>query len=402
MDLKPLGLLAELTHRCPLACLYCSNPAQLVWRREERPSAFWQHLLKEAADLGVVEVHLSGGEPLLYRGLEDIISTARSLDLYVNLVTSGWGLDIRRASVLASRGVEHVQLSFQASDPEVADAIAGAPGAHRRKLVAARAVVEAGMALTINVVLHAGNLRLVEDAVALAEELGAHRLELAHTQWYGWALANRGSLAPTTRDVVEAEETIRRLSPSLVGKMELSYVAPDVLRGQPKACTGGWGRVQLTVAPDGVVLPCAGARVLPDLEFERAGDRPLGWIWAQSPSFNRFRGTDWMIDPCRSCSFKEEDYGGCRCQAFQLAGDPTVADPACRWSPAHTEAVARIAPAQVAMSRLPIRRRVGSDDRPRTERISRRVGMNSAPSDECQGSIRKTEPLAVLLSEEEP
>ncbi|MHB8464928.1 MAG: pyrroloquinoline quinone biosynthesis protein PqqE [Acidimicrobiales bacterium] len=340
MALIPYGLLAELTHRCPLQCPYCSNPVDLVGAGDELSTAAWCSVLSEAAQLGIVEVHLSGGEPLCRADLCAIASHARALDLYINLVTSGWSLDSDAATALAESGVEHVQLSFQGADAQLGDRIAGVP-AHDRKLRAARAAKAAGMALTVNAVLHRHNIDQVAAIIAMAEDVGADRLELANAQWYGWAARNQDALAPSTAQIEAADRVVRSAAEGLADRIELTYVRADLVDGRPKACTGGWGRVQLTVTPDGFVLPCAAARQLRAVRFERVGDRPLEWIWHQSESFNRFRGTAWMSDPCRTCEHRDEDFGGCRCQAYQLLGDAAATDPACRLSP-HHDAVAAL------------------------------------------------------------
>ena len=325
----PLGMLAELTHACPLHCAYCSNPIELAARSTELSTVDWTRVFGEAAALGVAQVHLSGGEPLLRRDLAELTAGCRRLGLYTNLITSGLGLDRDR---LASLAVDHVQISVQDAEPAGAVRIAG-QHTWQRKLDAARLVKESGLPLTLNIVLHRQNLDRIEDLVALAEKLEPERLELAHTQYYGWGLRNRAWLLPTAEQVVAAGKVVLAAAERLRGRTEISYVSPDLHVGVPKPCMGGWGRHQLTVAPNGDVLPCPAAAQLPGLAAENVRDRPLAAIWYDSVSFNRFRGTDWMSPTCRACDRREIDYGGCRCQAFQLTGDPTATDPVCRFSP---------------------------------------------------------------------
>jgi PqqA peptide cyclase len=344
---RPFGLLAELTYGCPLHCPYCSNPLELGAYADELTTAEWLRVLAEARELGVLHLHLSGGEPLLRRDLTDIVRAARDLGLYTNLITSALGLTARRAERLRAAGLDHVQISLQADEAALSDRLAGAPS-FGRKLAAARLVKELGWPLTLNVVLHRHNLDRIDRILALAEDLDADRIELAHTQYYGWALRNRDGLLPSRAQLARAEDVVRAARERLEGGMEVVYVLPDYFGRYPKPCMGGWGRRQLTVVPDGGVLPCPTAHTLP---LPRAGVREhsLAWIWECSPLFQRFRGTDWMPEPCRSCDRRELDFGGCRCQAFQLTGDAARTDPACHLSPDHgivAEAVRAAEPAQ--------------------------------------------------------
>ncbi|HEX6347671.1 pyrroloquinoline quinone biosynthesis protein PqqE [Umezawaea sp.] len=328
----PFGLLAELTHRCPLRCGYCSNPLELVRRRDELSTEQWCSVLDQARALGVLQVHLSGGEPLGRPDLPDLVSRASGLGCYVNLVTSGLGLTSDRLADLAARGLDHVQLSVQDADRRDADRVAGVR-AHHHKLVAADLVTGLGLPLTVNVVLHRRNLDHVAGIVALAERMGAQRLELANTQYYGWALRNRAALLPTADQLAAAAPVVAAARERLRGSMEIVYVVADYHEAHPKPCMHGWGARQLTVSPDGTVLPCPAASVITDLEFDTVRDRPLAEIWHDSRSFTAYRGTDWMRDPCRSCARREVDFGGCRCQAFQLTGDAANTDPVCSLSP---------------------------------------------------------------------
>ena len=339
----PLGLLAELTHRCPLHCPYCSNPLDLTAAAGELPTSTWLDIFGQARRLGVLQAHLSGGEPLLRRDLDTLAAGARSQGMYVNLVTSGIGLTAGRARALADAGVDHVQLSFQAADAADADRVAGAK-AHQRKLDAAAAVRAAGMAMTINVVLHRGNTADIDALADLAASLGAERLELAHTQYYGWALRNRASLLPTASQVRQAAVMVRGAR-ARHPELAIIYVASDYHETTPKPCMNGWGSRQLTITPDGTVLPCPAATVIRDLEPPHIKDAPLARIWAQSPAFTRFRGTSWLPEPCHSCPAREIDFGGCRCQAYQLTGDAAATNPVCQYSPRHDTVDAAIAAA---------------------------------------------------------
>ncbi|HJP72656.1 MAG TPA: pyrroloquinoline quinone biosynthesis protein PqqE [Pseudonocardiaceae bacterium] len=334
MTEPPLGLLAELTHRCPLHCPYCSNPVDLVGRLDELTTGQWRGALTEARDLGVLQVHLSGGEPLARHDLADIAEHAAGLGCYVNLVTSGLGLTQQRMAELAERGVAHVQLSVQAADSALADRIAGTR-AHEHKLAAAKVISAAGLPLTINAVLHRRNHEQVGPLIELAERLGADRLELANTQYYGWGLINRAALMPTEEQLAAATPIVRAARERLAGRMEIVYVVADYRERYPKPCMHGWGARQLTIGPDGTVLPCPAAYVLPGLDLDNVTRRPLAEIWYESTSFNAFRGTDWMREPCLSCARREEDHGGCRCQAFLLTGDAANTDPVCSLSPRH-------------------------------------------------------------------
>ena len=338
---RPFGLLAELTYRCPLHCSYCSNPLDLAAYADELTTAEWLRVLAEARELGVLQLHLSGGEPLLRRDLAGIVQRAGELGLYTNLITSGLGLTPRRAEELLAAGLDHVQISLQSDQPAVSDRIAGVRS-YEHKLAAARLVKQLGWPLTLNVVLHRHNVDRLAGILDLAEQLEADRIELAHTQYYGWALRNRGGLLPSRAQLERAQEVVRAAHARLQGRMEVVYVLPDYFSRYPKPCMGGWGRRQLTVVPDGGVLPCPTAHTLP-LPRASVREHDLAWIWERSPLFQRFRGTDWMPEPCRSCDRRELDFGGCRCQAFQLTGDAARTDPVCHLSPDHglvAEAVA--------------------------------------------------------------
>ena len=343
----PMGLLAELTHRCPLQCPYCSNPLELERVAGELDQGEWCRVLDEAAGLGVLQVHLSGGEPTVRTDLEAIVAHARGLGLYTNLITAGVLLDEKRIASLRDAGLEHVQLSLQGAEPMVADKVGAYRGGHAKKLVVAHAVRAAGLPLTINAVVHRQNLDQLEAMVGLAVELGAHRLEVAHVQYYGWALRNRAALMPTREQLDAATEIVERSRRELRGRLAIDYVIPDYWAKRPKPCMGGWGSTILNVTPSGKVMPCHAAASIPGLQFTSVRERPLRWIWQESPAFQRFRGTDWLPEPCRSCELKEVDFGGCRCQAMALTGDATATDPACALSPLH-EAMFSVARAESA------------------------------------------------------
>ena len=338
----PLGLLAELTHRCPLGCPYCSNPIALDPRSSELDTETWARVFTEAAALGVLQVHLSGGEPGARRDLVAITAAAHSASLYTNLITSAVGITIETLRKLGETGLDHVQISIQDSEPVNADHIAGYKGGFARKRAFAAEVVALKIPLTINAVMHRANIDRVENMVALALSLGATRVEIAHAQYYGWALKNRAALMPTAEQVKRAAATVEELRARHHGEIVIDAVVPDYYARLPKPCVGGWGRRSLNVTPAGKVLPCHAAELIPDLEFWNVREHSLADIWKNSPAFNAFRGTDWMQEPCRSCARREIDFGGCRCQAFALTGDARATDPVCHLAPGH-EAVAALA-----------------------------------------------------------
>ncbi|WP_051116359.1 pyrroloquinoline quinone biosynthesis protein PqqE [Amycolatopsis nigrescens] len=328
----PLGLLAELTHRCPLHCPYCSNPLELIGRESELDTDQWRAVFDQAREIGVLQTHLSGGEPLARPDLPELVSHTAGLGCYVSLVTSGLGLTEARLRDLADRGLAHIQLSVQGADAARADRLAGTR-AHDRKLVAAALIRESGLPMTVNAVLHKQNHDQLAGIIDLAERMGAERLELANTQYYGWALRNRSTLMPTPEQLAAAEPVVRAATERLRGKMEIVYVLADYYEPYPKPCMYGWGARQLTVAPNGDVLPCPAATAITTLDLDNVTRRPLGEIWYESSSFNAFRGEDWMQEPCRTCDRRSIDFGGCRCQAFLLTGDATSTDPVCSRSP---------------------------------------------------------------------
>ena len=332
---RPFSLLCELTYRCPLQCPYCSNPLDFARHTDELGTEEWERILTEAAALGVVQAHFSGGEPLLRADAPQIIRRARELQLYTNLSTGGTLLTEKLAGQLREAGLDSLQVSFQDADAEHSDRMAGGAPSFEKKLRAARLAKAAGFSLTLNVVLHRENLGRLEAIIALAEGLGAERLELANTQFNGWAMKNRAALLPSRAQVEHGAGVARAARERLQGRMEILYVLPDYFEPYPKACLHGWGRVFLTVAADGAVLPCQTAREIRGLKFENARERSLESIWFESETFCKFRGTDWLPEPCRSCPRKETDFGGCRCQAFLLTGDAAATDPVCSLAPRH-------------------------------------------------------------------
>jgi pyrroloquinoline quinone biosynthesis protein E len=338
----PLAVLAELTHRCPLRCPYCSNPVALEPRSGELDTSTWKRVIEESVELGAFQIHFSGGEPTARRDLEELVSHAESLDLYTNLITSGVLLDRSRLDRLKEAGLQHVQLSLQDADGAAADQVAGRADSHRSKLCVASWVKEVGLPLTINLVVHRKNLDRLDQMLQLAETLGAQRVEIAHVQYYGWALANREALLPTPEQLARATDLLELLRPTL--PYVVDYVVPDYYAKRPKSCMGGWGRRFLVVSPSGKVLPCHAATTIPELRFDSVQERSLSEIWYESSAFGRFRGTDWMPEPCRGCDRKEIDWGGCRCQALALTGRAEATDPACELSPHHSQMTGLVGP----------------------------------------------------------
>jgi pyrroloquinoline quinone biosynthesis protein E len=348
----PIGLLAELTHRCPLRCPYCSNPLELDRRSGELDTSTWRRVLSQAAELGVLHVHLSGGEPTARADIVEITRHCAEAGLYSNLITSGVGSALSKLDALAHAGLDHVQLSIQAADAANAERIGGLAGAQALKLAYAEKVVALGLPLTLNAVIHRGNIEEVERIVDLAVRLGAKRLEVAHTQYYGWAYVNRAALMPARADVDRSIRIVEGARKALEGRLVIDLVAPDYYATYPKACAGGWGRRLLNVTPSGKVLPCHAAETIPGLEFWSVRDRSLAEIWTSSPAFTAYRGTAWMPEPCRSCDRRERDWGGCRCQALALTGDASATDPACVHSPHHAR-IAALAAAEAGADTAP-------------------------------------------------
>ena len=337
--LAPVGLLAELTHRCPLQCPYCSNPIELESVKNELTTEEWCSVMRQAGEMGILQIHLSGGEPTARKDLEEIVKAAADAGLYTNLITAAVNLKRDRLETLQKLGLDHVQISFQDVDPAGADRIGAYPGALQKKLEVARWVTELGMPLTINAPIHRHNIHNVPRYIDMAVELGAQRLEVAHAQYYGWAFLNRAALIPTYEETVASIEYVEAARERLKGVLTIDMVVPDYYAKRPKPCMGGWGKGFMNITPGGKVLPCHAAESIPELHFDNVRDRKLVDIWMNSDAFNAFRGTDWMKEPCKSCAFREVDFGGCRCQAMAITKDPRNTDPACSLSPYHAEMV---------------------------------------------------------------
>lgn len=333
----PMALLAELTHRCPLRCPYCSNPLDLARRSDELSTDDWISVFDQAARMGVLHVHLSGGEPASRRDLETLTSAARDAGLYTNLITSGIGLTQKRLADLAERGLDHVQLSLQGANATTANRIGGYAKGFEMKMRMAEWVAAEALPLTVNAVMHRQNLDQLPETIDMAVRLGARRLEVANTQYHGWAYKNRFALMPTLEQVKRGGEIVAEARERLKGTLVIDYVTPDHLGTYPKPCMGGWARIGLCITPRGTVLPCHAAETITTLEFENVRDRPLFDIWSTGPAFTAYRGTDWMPDPCRSCDRRTRDWGGCRCQAFAWNGDAGTTDPVCSKSSRHVE-----------------------------------------------------------------
>ena len=331
---NPLALIAEITHRCPLHCVYCSNPLELTSRKEELATADWLRVFGEAAALGVLHLHLTGGEPLARPDLAELLEGARQSRLYTNLITSGIGLSRERLAQLVESGLDHIQLSFQDSSEVLANWIAGAR-AHAHKIELAAWIRSHRIAFTANLVVHRQNIDHLEEMIAALEALHPDRMEIAHAQYYGWALQNRSALLPTRAQLDRALTVVAAAEERLHGKVRIDMVVPDYHARFPKACMGGWGRQLLLIDPAGRALPCHAAGVIPGMCFDNVREHTLDWIWQSSEAFQKFRGEDWMPEPCRSCDRRKEDFGGCRCQAFLLTGDANATDPVCELAPLH-------------------------------------------------------------------
>ncbi len=328
----PRWLLAELTYKCPLQCPYCSNPLDYAKHDSELNTEGWKRVLTQARKMGAVQLGFSGGEPLTRQDLPELVKHARELGYYSNLITSGYGLTEDKIIELKDAGLDHIQVSIQASTQELNDHLAGTESYQSKKQVA-HLVKKHGYPMVLCVVIHRQNIHQMEQILEMAEELGADYLELANTQYYGWAHTNRDLLLPTQEQFVEAEAIAQAYKEKVEGKMKIYYVIPDFYEDRPKACMNGWGTTFLTIAPDGVALPCHSARDLPGLDCPNVNEYSVEKIWNESKAFNFFRGNEWMVEPCRSCDEKEKDFGGCRCQAYMLTGDMYKTDPVCSKSP---------------------------------------------------------------------
>ena len=337
MTNPPIAMLAELTHRCPLSCPYCSNPIELSRKDAELSTDDWTDVFQQAAKLGVLQLHLSGGEPASRRDLIDLVVAARDAGLYTNLITSGIGLTEKRLKELDEAGLDHVQLSLQGTDAQMADHIGGYKGGFDRKMKVAEWIGQVGFPLTLNAVMHRQNMHQLPAAIQMAVDMGARRIEVATVQFHGWAVKNRSGMMPTFEQAKEANRIVEEARERLKGTLVIDYVPADYHADFPKPCMGGWGSTGLNVTPEGKVLPCHAAETIASLEFDNVRDKSLAEIWYEGSAFNAYRGDDWMQEPCRSCERKNVDFGGCRCQALALAGDAAATDPVCKKSPKHVD-----------------------------------------------------------------
>ncbi|GBG14926.1 pyrroloquinoline quinone biosynthesis protein E [Novimethylophilus kurashikiensis] len=332
---KPMWLVLELTYRCPLKCVWCNNPLDYdSYASKELSTEEWKQVLREGRELGALQLGFSGGEPMLRDDLEELVAEAESLGYYTNLITSGVGLTPERLSALKQAGLKQIQLSLQSAQRTLTDQLVGAR-VHDLKLDTARRIKAAGFPMVLNVPVFRQNIDQVEEILALAEEIGVDYLEFANIQYYNWALLNREELLPSREQIDNAEAAVNRARARLGKRMTIYFVIPDYFETRPKACMNGWGSIHLTIAPDGAALPCQEVRVIEGLEFPTVREHSLQWLWHESPLFMKFRGDEWMKEPCRTCDEKEKDYGGCRCQAFLLTGEASNTDPACAKSPDH-------------------------------------------------------------------
>jgi pyrroloquinoline quinone biosynthesis protein E len=328
----PLALVAELTHRCPLHCVYCSNPLELTKRSTELSTETWSRVFREAAALGVLQADFTGGEPLARQDIIDLVRAARQAGLYVSLITSGLPLDEAKLTALVAAGLDHFQLSFQGAREETAQEISGTQ-THKQKLRVLEWLKKHRVGVTLNFVIHRQNIHELEEMLAIVEEHEPGTVEFASVQYYGYALANRSSLLPTREQLDSCVSTLKRAEEKLKGKTRIVFVVPDYYAKYPKPCVGGWGRKLILISPDGTALPCHAAAILPGMQFDNVAQKSLPEIWEASPSFNKFRREDWMQQPCKTCDRREIDFGGCHCQAFLLTGDATATDPVCSLAP---------------------------------------------------------------------
>jgi pyrroloquinoline quinone biosynthesis protein E len=335
MKYQPRALIAEVTHRCPLHCVYCSNPLEMQRRSNELSTEDWISVFRQAGEMGLLQLHLTGGEPLARTDLTELVCAGRSSGLYVNLITSGVGLDAARLDALIDAGLDHCQLSFQDTEEGPANEFAGTRS-HALKLRIAEMIRSRRIGFTVNIVVHRRNLARLEEMITFAERSGAQRLEIANVQYYGWAFRNREALLPTREQVGRSIEIVEAARERLKGRLRIDFVLPDYYAKYPKPCMNGWGRQQMVIDPAGRVLPCHAASVIPGLELFQVPAHALQWIWEDSPAFNRFRDEAWMPEPCRTCERRSRDFGGCRCQALLLTGDAAAVDPVCTLAPTHT------------------------------------------------------------------
>ena len=353
---NPRWLLAELTYACPLQCPYCSNPIDYAQHSNELSTDDWLRVFTEARAMGAVQLGLSGGEPLIRKDLPELIRHARGLGYYINLITSGYGLSEEKIVALKEAGLDHIQISIQAPEASLNNYLAGTESFEEKKRVA-RLIKKHGYPMVLCVVIHRENIHLMQEILEMAEELGADYLELANTQYYGWAHINRDQLLPNREQFEQAEAIAQAYKEKVKGRMKIYYVVPDLYEDRPKACMNGWGTTFLTVAPDGMALPCHEARILPGLNCPNVKDMSIRDIWEKSDAFNQFRNFEWMQEPCKTCPEKTKDFGGCRCQAFLMTGDMNATDPVCSLSPKRsvvTEAIEEAATASKTLTQKPL------------------------------------------------
>jgi pyrroloquinoline quinone biosynthesis protein E len=329
---NPLALIAELTYRCPLHCVYCSNPLEMQSRQNELSTETWSRVFKEAAAAGVLQADFTGGEPLARTDIIELVRAARAAGLYVNLITSGLPMDEAKLAALVEAGLDHIQLSFQGAREDTANEISGTKS-HAQKLRVLEWLRQHRIAVTLNFVIHRRNIDQLEEMLAIAESSSATRIEFANVQYYGWAFANRENLLPTRKQLDRSVEFLKREQERLKGRIHIEFVVPDYYAKFPKPCMGGWGRKLMLITPSGDALPCHAAQVIPGLTFENVKDHSLAEIWEKSAAFQKFRGEDWMQEPCKTCDRREQDFGGCRCQALLIAGDAAATDPVCTLAP---------------------------------------------------------------------
>lgn len=354
----PIWLLLELTYKCPLKCAFCSNPTNLDDLDNELTTDEWKQVIRDAKNMGSMQIGFSGGEPTLRKDLEELVEEASNLGYYTNLITSGIGLTTKRLERLKKVGLRHIQLGMQSSESVTTHWLAGVD-CFDKKIKIAKEIKRLGFPMVLNVPISKINIHLVPQIIELAAEIGVEYLELANVQYYNWALINRDQLIPTQEELIKAETQVIEARQRLGDKMTLFFVIPDYFEGRPKACMNGWGSIHLTVAPDGTVLPCSQARSMKHLNFPNVRNQDLSWIWHQSNEFNLYRGDSWMKEPCRSCSEKTTDFGGCRCQAFLLTGDASNTDPACSKSPHHALITDAVQQAKITMNTSLIAREAG-------------------------------------------
>ena len=331
----PRWLLAELTYRCPLQCSFCSNPLDFSRYKSELSTEEWLSVFQQSRELGAVQLGLSGGEPLVRQDLEVLVREGRQMGFYTNLITSTLGMDEKRLEALQKAGLDHIQVSFQAPEEILNDKIAGAKSFQHKKRMT-HAIKAAGLPVVLNIVIHKGNIDLMSEILDLCVELKVDYVELASAQYYGFALTNRDELLPSQAQLIQAEATAKKYQETLEGIMKIFYIIPDYYEKRPKPCMNGWGKLFLTVDPEGLAQPCHSAKIIPDINFPNVKEQDIRSIWFDSEAFNYFRGDSWMKEPCRSCDEKEKDFGGCRCQAFLLTGDAAATDPVCDKSPHHS------------------------------------------------------------------